>query len=96
LRIWRDFLARYEHGVELDREALDLLTATMDVAISEIEALEQPRRLDRLNAKVARELGVIGQAEAVAAGVRAGKVSLLPRYRAGRAPYGESGDGGAA
>jgi len=92
LRVWRDYLAGIEGDATFAASSLALLRLTIETAISEIEALEMPELLDALAAKARRELEAVGRADAFDAGLRSGKVSLLARYRAGRAPS----DGGAA
>ncbi|MBB4199094.1 hypothetical protein CCR94_16480 [Rhodoblastus sphagnicola] len=96
LRAWRDYLAANPWGVELKGPGLELLKLTLEVAVAEIEALEQPERLKRLAAKAARDLAVARKAEAVVAAARSGKLSVLAAYRMSRRRKASSNAGGVA
>lgn len=96
LRAWSEYLNGCGDRLFLEQPSLDLLRLVIEDGIIAIESLERPERLDQIAAKAARELAVANHADAIVDGVRSGKVSLLSRYRAGLAPCGGLGDGGAA
>lgn len=88
LRAWSAYLNDCGDHLYLEQPSLDLLRLVIEDGIIAIESLERPERLERLAAKAARELAVANHADAVVAGVRSGKVSVLARYRAGHGPVG--------